>query len=34
VRVDQRLTPDQEMIEFICEENQQFGRRLKLDGPK
>jgi hypothetical protein len=31
VRVDQRLTPDQEMIEFICNENQQFRRRVKID---
>jgi hypothetical protein len=31
VRVDQRLAPDQEMIEFICEENQQFRRRIKID---
>jgi hypothetical protein len=31
VRVDQRLTPDQEMIEFICNQNQQFRRRIKID---
>jgi hypothetical protein len=31
VRVDQRLMPDQELIEFICNENQQFGRRIQLD---
>jgi len=31
VRVDQRLWPDQELIEFICNENQQFGNRIKLD---
>jgi hypothetical protein len=31
VRVDQRLMPDQEMIEFICNENQQFRRRVKID---
>ena len=31
VRVDQRLLPDQELIEFICNENQQFGRRIQLD---
>jgi len=30
VRVDQRLLPDQELIEFICNENQQFGRRIEL----
>ena len=34
VRVDERLTPDQELIEFVCEENQQLGRRIKLDSPK
>jgi hypothetical protein len=31
VRVDQRLLPDQELIEFICNENQQFGRRIQLN---
>ncbi|HVZ23005.1 MAG TPA: hypothetical protein VG871_18155 [Vicinamibacterales bacterium] len=31
VRVDQRIAPDQEMIEFICNENQQFRRRIKVD---
>ncbi len=31
VRVDQRLLPDQELIEFICNENQQFGTRIQLD---
>ena len=31
VRVDQRLLPDQELIEFVCNENQQFGSRIKLD---
>jgi hypothetical protein len=31
VRIDQRLIPDQELIEFICNENQQFGRRIQLD---
>ena len=30
VRVDQRLLPDQEMIEHICNENNQFGRRIEL----
>jgi hypothetical protein len=30
VRVDQRLLPDQELIEFVCNENQQFERRIKL----
>jgi hypothetical protein len=31
VRVDQRLLPDQELIEFVCNENQQFGSRIQLD---
>ena len=31
VRIDQRLLPDQELIEFVCNENQQFGSRIKLD---
>jgi hypothetical protein len=31
VRIDQRLLPDQELIEFICNENQQFGRRIQLN---
>jgi hypothetical protein len=31
VRVDQRILPDQEMIEFVCNENQQFRRRVKID---
>jgi hypothetical protein len=31
VRVDQRYLPDQEMIEFVCNENQQFRRRIKID---
>jgi hypothetical protein len=31
VRIDQRLTPDQELIEFVCNENQQFRRRIKID---
>ena len=31
VRVDQRILPDQEMIEFICNENQQFRVRVKID---
>jgi hypothetical protein len=31
VRVDQRLTPDQELIEFICNENQQFRNRIKVN---
>jgi hypothetical protein len=31
VRIDQRLLPDQELIEFVCNENQQFERRIKLN---
>jgi hypothetical protein len=31
VRVDQRYLPDEELIEFICNENQQFRRRIKID---
>jgi len=31
VRVDQRILADQELIEFVCNENQQFRRRIKID---
>jgi hypothetical protein len=31
VRVDQRIVPDIELIEFVCNENQQFRRRIKID---
>jgi hypothetical protein len=31
VRVDQRILPDEAPIEFICNENQQFRRRIKID---
>ena len=31
VRLDQRLLPDQELIEAICNENQQFRRRIEID---
>ena len=31
VRVDQRITADEELIEFICNENQQFRKRVKID---
>jgi hypothetical protein len=31
VRVDQRFLPDEELIEFICNENQQFRIRIKID---
>jgi hypothetical protein len=31
VRINQRLLPDEEPIEFVCNENQQFRRRIKID---
>jgi hypothetical protein len=31
VRVNQQISPDEEPIEFICNENQQFRRRVKID---
>jgi hypothetical protein len=31
VRVDQRILPEEELIEFVCNENQQFRRRIKID---
>jgi hypothetical protein len=31
LRVDQRVMVDEEPIEFICNENQQFRRRIKID---
>ena len=31
VRVDQRVVPEGELIEFVCNENQQFRRRIKID---
>ena len=31
VRINQRVTVDEEPIEFICNENQQFRRRVKVD---
>jgi hypothetical protein len=31
VRINQRLTVDEEPIEFICNENQLFRRRVKID---
>src|SRR5687767_2965804 len=31
VRVDQRVVPDGELIEFVCNENQQFRRKIKID---
>jgi hypothetical protein len=29
--VNQRLTPDQELIEFVCVENQKFDKYLRGD---
>jgi len=31
VRVNQQIMVDTELIEFICNENQQFGKRIKLE---
>jgi len=31
VRINQRLLADEEPMEFICNENQQFRRRIKVD---
>jgi hypothetical protein len=31
VRVDQRIVPEIELIEFICNENQQFRRKIRID---
>jgi hypothetical protein len=31
VRVNQQIQVDSDMIEFICNENQQFRRRIKID---
>ena len=31
VRVDQRILADQELIEFVCNENNQFRSRVKID---
>ena len=31
VRVDQRILPGHELIEAICNENQQFRQRIKID---
>ena len=31
VRVNQQIAPDDEIIEFICNENQQFRIRIKID---
>jgi hypothetical protein len=31
VRINQQISPDDEIIEFVCNENQQFRRRVKID---
>ncbi len=31
IRINQRAMVDEEPIEFICNENQQFRRRVKID---
>jgi hypothetical protein len=31
VRVNQQISPDEEIIEFVCNENQQFRIRIKID---
>jgi hypothetical protein len=31
VRINQRFVPDEEPIEFVCNENQQFRQRIKVD---
>ena len=31
VRVDQRILPDEDLIEFVCNENQQFRKMIKID---
>jgi hypothetical protein len=31
VRINQQVLADTELIEFICNENQQFRRRIKID---
>ena len=31
VRINQRVMADEEPIEFVCNENQQFRRRIKID---
>ena len=31
VRVDFRIRPEEEMIEFVCNENQQFRKMIKID---
>jgi hypothetical protein len=31
LRVNQQISPDDEVIEFICNENNQFRQRVKID---
>ena len=31
LRINQQLMADDELLEFICNENQQFRRRVKVD---
>ena len=31
VRVNQQISPDDEIIEFVCNENQQFRKLIKID---
>ena len=31
VRINQRVMADEEPIEFVCNENQQFRRKIKVD---
>jgi hypothetical protein len=31
IRINQRVSPDEEPIEFVCNENQQFRRRIKIE---
>ena len=31
VRVNQQISADEELIEFICNENQQFRKLIKID---
>ena len=31
VRINQRVAMDEEPIEFVCNENQQFRRKVKID---
>jgi len=31
VRINQQISADDELIEFVCNENNQFRRRVKVD---